>query len=197
MVNSGFVFLVASPAQHKYFSSQAGLSTSSLRSLRKNSKPFCHEVCTSPWQSDWSRGRQFFCQPPLLPGRKMRMDPATWEAPQVPAPALSSKSPKVASTRARWMRHSLSHRPGAKDYCSKMGTCQQCSRNPSSVLTCLPWSWQSWCVGLWELLLTAAGAWQEWKLSRNCRCLCRAGPAHSSPAEPSAAARAGFSRNCH
>lgn len=51
MVNSGLVFLVASPVQHKYFSSQAGLSTSSLNSLRGEQQNICHEGCTSPWQS--------------------------------------------------------------------------------------------------------------------------------------------------
>lgn len=124
-------FLLVSPVQDKYSSFQVGLFTSSLNSLRKKSKTFCHEVCISPWQSKQSRRRWFFCQSPFLPGRKMKMDLATLGALQVWAPALTSKAPSVVSTCARCVRHSLSHGPQAKDYCSKRVICQQCCRNPS------------------------------------------------------------------
>lgn len=88
--------------------------------------------CTSPWQSKQGRRRWFFCQSPLLPGRKMKMDLATWQALEVWAPASTSKAPSVVSTCTRCMRHSLSHGPQAKKYCSKRVRCQQCCRNPSS-----------------------------------------------------------------
>lgn len=167
-MSPGLVFLVTGPVQHKYFSSQAGFSSSSLNSLRRNSEIFCHEFCHLSLAASppaWQETKHRFCY------LRVPASVSNSRGQQVTQSGQHTCQMDEAQIESRVLGRGLFLQN--RHVSAVFKKTELLSNLLTLELTVMLFS----RAGIWESRLTAAKARQKSELCRKGRWPCRAGPA--------------------